>query len=106
MVLCSNVIGDNRYDLLKNVVTDATPAIIVARGLPIPDEMISVAKKRDTVLLQSTEPTSRLNGAITAFLDEKLSTRTTVHGVLMDILGWVSSFKGHLVSGNLKQVWS
>ena len=49
--------------------------------------MISVAKKRDTVLLQSTEPTSRLNGAITAFLDEKLSTRTTVHGVLMDIFG-------------------
>ena len=82
-----NVIGDNRYDLLKNVVTDTTPAIIVARGLPIPDEMVSVAKKRDTVLLQSTEPTSRLNGAITAFLDEKLSTRTTVHGVLMDIFG-------------------
>ena len=82
-----NVIGDNRYDLLKNVVTDATPAIIVARSLPIPDEMISVAKKRDTVLLQSTEPTSRLNGAITAFLDEKLPTRTTVHGVLMDIFG-------------------
>lgn len=82
-----NVIGDNRYDLLKNVVTDATPAMIVARGLSIPDEMISVAKKRDTVLLQSSEPTSRLNGAITAFLDERLSERETVHGVLMDIFG-------------------
>ena len=39
-----NVIGDNRYDLLKNVVTDTTPAIIVARGLTIPDEMVSVLK--------------------------------------------------------------
>lgn len=82
-----NVIGDNRYDLLKNLVTEATPAIIVARGLSIPDEMLCVAKKRDTVLVQSSEPTSRLNGAITAFLDEKLATRETVHGVLMDIFG-------------------
>jgi HPr kinase/phosphorylase len=82
-----NIIGDNRYDLLKNIVTDATPAIIVARDLAIPDEMICVAKKRDTVLLQSSEPTSRLNGAITAFLDGKLAERTTVHGVLMDIFG-------------------
>ncbi|MDR1606269.1 MAG: HPr(Ser) kinase/phosphatase [Streptococcaceae bacterium] len=82
-----NVIGDNRYDLLKNIVTNATPAIIVARGLSVPDEMICVAKKRDTVLLQSSEQTSRLNGAITAFLDERLAVRTTVHGVLMDIFG-------------------
>lgn len=82
-----NVIGDNRYDLLKNLVTEATPAIIVARGLSIPDEMLCVAKKRDTVLVQSSEPTSRLNGAITAFLDEKLAIRETVHGVLMDIFG-------------------
>ena len=82
-----NEIGDNRYDLLKNIVTDETPAIIIARGLAVPDEMLNVAKKRDTVLLQSSEPTSRLNGAITAFLDEKLAIRTTVHGVLMDIFG-------------------
>lgn len=82
-----NVIGDSRYDLLKNIVTDATPAIIVARDLAIPAEMLCVAKKRDTVLLQSSEPTSRLNGAITAFLDGKLAERTTVHGVLMDIFG-------------------
>ena len=82
-----NEIGDNRYDLLKNIVTEETPAIIIARGLAVPDEMLNVAKKRDTVLLQSSEPTSRLNGAITAFLDEKLAIRTTVHGVLMDIFG-------------------
>ena len=82
-----NEIGDNRYDLLKNIVTEETPAIIIARGLAVPDEMQNVAKKRDTFLLQSSEPTSRLNGAITAFLDEKLAIRTTVHGVLMDIFG-------------------
>ncbi|GFH42384.1 HPr kinase/phosphorylase [Lactococcus hodotermopsidis] len=82
-----NVIGDNRYDLLKNVVTDETPAIIVARDLAIQDEMICVAKKRDTVLLQSSETTSRINGQITAFLDEQLAVRSTVHGVLMDIFG-------------------
>ena len=79
--------GDNRYDLLKKVMTDVTPCVIVARNLEIPEEMIAAAKKQDIVLLQSREATSRLNSILTTFLDEKLADRTTVHGVLMDIFG-------------------
>ncbi len=80
-------VGDERYDLLKKIMTDVTPCVIVARDLEIPDEMIAAAKKQDIVLLQSREATSRLNSILTSFLDEKLAERTTVHGVLMDIFG-------------------
>ncbi|CAM3170827.1 HPr kinase/phosphorylase [Lactococcus hircilactis] len=82
-----DIVGDNRYDLLKKVMADVTPCVIVARTLEIPKEMIAAAKKQDIVLLQSRESTSRLNSILTTFLDEKLSERTTVHGVLMDIFG-------------------
>ncbi|PCS01262.1 HPr(Ser) kinase/phosphatase [Lactococcus fujiensis] len=82
-----NVVGDNRYDLLKKIMTDVTPCVIVARNLEIPQEMVAAAKKQDIVLLQSKESTSRLNSILTTFLDEKLAERTTVHGVLMDIFG-------------------
>ncbi|WP_374285279.1 HPr(Ser) kinase/phosphatase [Lactococcus sp.] len=82
-----DIVGDNRYDLLKKIMTDVTPCVIVARDLEIPKEMIAAAKKQDIVLLQSRESTSRLNSILTTFLDEKLAERTTVHGVLMDIFG-------------------
>ena len=81
------VVGDNRYDLLKKVMTKETPVVIVARNLEIPSEMVAAAKKADIVLLQSREATSRLNSVLTSFLDERLAERTTVHGVLMDIFG-------------------
>lgn len=80
-------VGDERYDVLKKVMTNVTPCVIVARDLEIPDEMVAAAKKQDIVLLQSREATSRLNSILTTFLDEKLAERTTVHGVLMDIFG-------------------
>ncbi|MCL2681826.1 MAG: HPr(Ser) kinase/phosphatase [Streptococcaceae bacterium] len=79
--------GDDRYDLIKKVVTNVTPVIIVARGLEIPEEMIAAVKKQDVVLLQSREGTSRLNSILTTFLDEQLAERETVHGVLMDVFG-------------------
>ncbi|MFC4651437.1 HPr(Ser) kinase/phosphatase [Lactococcus nasutitermitis] len=80
-------VENNRYDLLKKVMTDVTPLVIVARSLEIPSEMIAAAKKQDIVILQSREATSRLNSILTTFLDEKLAERISVHGVLMDIFG-------------------
>ncbi|MDR0199823.1 MAG: HPr(Ser) kinase/phosphatase [Streptococcaceae bacterium] len=79
--------GDERYDLLKKVFAPETPAVIVARDLEVPQEMIDAARHRDVALLQSKEPTSRLSGQISSYLDEKLAPRTSIHGVLMDIYG-------------------
>lgn len=80
-------VGLNRYDLLRKVFAAETPAVILARGLEAPVEMIHAARHRDVTLLQSTEPTSRLSGQIASFLDEALAPRTSIHGVLMDIFG-------------------
>ncbi|MGT2771520.1 HPr(Ser) kinase/phosphatase [Streptococcus marimammalium] len=77
----------NRYSVLKMMLKPETPAIIVSRGLEIPEELHQTAKENGVALLQSRVPTSRLSGEISWYLDSCLAERTSIHGVLMDIYG-------------------
>ncbi|MGT2887621.1 HPr(Ser) kinase/phosphatase [Streptococcus didelphis] len=77
----------NRYSVLKEMFQKSTPAVIVSRDLPIPEEMMRAAKEEQIALLASKVSTSRLAGGVSYFLDAALAERTSVHGVLMDIYG-------------------
>ncbi|MGT2958767.1 HPr kinase/phosphorylase [Streptococcus bovimastitidis] len=77
----------NRYSVLKEMFRNDTPAVIISRDLPIPEEMIQAAEEEGIVLLRSKVSTSRLSGSISYYLDSLLAERTSVHGVLMDIYG-------------------
>ena len=77
----------NRYQVLLKMFQPETPAIIVARGLEIPEEMMNAAKEQQISILSSHTPTSRLSGELSSYLDSRLAERTSVHGVLMDIYG-------------------
>ncbi|MGT2752676.1 HPr(Ser) kinase/phosphatase [Streptococcus porcinus] len=77
----------NRYSVLKEMFKNDTPAVIISRGLSVPEEMIQAAEEEGIVLLRSKVSTSRLSGSISYYLDSLLAERTSVHGVLMDIYG-------------------
>lgn len=77
----------NRYAVLCNMFRPETPAIVVARDLEIPTEMLQAAEEEGVVILQSRMPTSRLSGEMSWYLDSCLAERTSIHGVLMDIYG-------------------
>ena len=77
----------NRYQVLKNMLRDETPAVIIARGLHIPDELLLVAEENQVGILRSFSATSRLSAELARYLDSRLAERTSVHGVLMDIYG-------------------
>ena len=77
----------NRYQVLTEMIKPETPAIIVARKLEDPDEMLAAAKEKGIAILQSHISTSRLSGEMSWYLDSCLAERTSVHGVLMDIYG-------------------
>ena len=77
----------NRLQVFREMFAEQTPAIVVARKLIIPDEMITAAEEKGIAILQGSAPTSRLSGELSSFIDSKLATRTSVHGVLMDIYG-------------------
>lgn len=77
----------NRYHVLTEMFKPETPAVIVARDLEIPDEMLKAAKEKQISVLRSRIPTSRLSGEMSWYLDACLAERTSIHGVLMDIYG-------------------
>ena len=77
----------NRYQVLTEMIKPETPAIIVARKLEVPEEMLAAAKEKGIAILQSHISTSRLSGEMSWYLDSCRAERTIVHGVLMDIYG-------------------
>lgn len=77
----------NRYQVLTEMIKPETPAIIVARKLEVPEEMLAAAKEKGIAILQSHISTSRLSGEMSWYLDSCLAERISVHGVLMDIYG-------------------
>ncbi|MBM7636376.1 HPr(Ser) kinase/phosphatase [Streptococcus saliviloxodontae] len=77
----------NRYSVLRAMFKHETPAIIVARGLDVPEEMLKAAEEEGIAVLSSHQPTSGLSGEISWYLNSQLAERTSVHGVLMDIYG-------------------
>lgn len=77
----------NRYSVFSTMFEKETPAIIVARGLEIPKEMLRAAKENGIVVLQGHNGTSTLSGEMSWYLNAQLAERTSVHGVLVDIYG-------------------
>ena len=77
----------NRRHVLREMIKPETPAIIVARNLVVPEEMLKAARECKIAILTSRTATSRLSGELSSYLDSRLAERTSVHGVLMDIYG-------------------
>ena len=77
----------NRYSVFSTMFKKETPAIIVARGLEIPKEMLQAAKENGVCVLQGHNGTSTLSGEMSWYLNAQLAERISVHGVLVDIYG-------------------
>lgn len=77
----------NHYSVFSTMFKKETPAIIVARGLEIPKEMLRAAKENGVCVLQGHNGTSTLSGEMSWYLNAQLAERTSVHGVLVDIYG-------------------
>jgi HPr kinase/phosphorylase len=78
---------EDRRDRAERLYDEATPCIVVSRGLNIPEEFVEMAERTEMPLLRSTVPTTILASRITGFLENKLAPTTTIHGVLVDVYG-------------------
>ena len=63
------------------------PAIVITRGIESPDFLMDFAGKRRIPLLSTPLTSSVLIEGLIKFLDLKLAPSTTMHGVLVDVLG-------------------
>jgi HPr kinase/phosphorylase len=67
---------------------ESDPAcIVVCRGLAPPAELILVAERRGVPLLVSELATADFISAVTGWMADRLAPSTSMHGVLLDVLG-------------------
>lgn len=67
---------------------DSDPAcIVVCRGLAPPPELIRAADQRGVPLLVSELATADFISAVTGWMADRLAPSTSMHGVLLDVLG-------------------
>lgn len=76
-----------RVSRMDQLCTDITPAIIITRGLEVPEELIEASERESVPVLRVRMKTTRFSSRLTNFLESKLAPTTAVHGVLVDIYG-------------------
>jgi HPr kinase/phosphorylase len=76
-----------RANWLQDLSERPPPAIIFGDGMtPIP-EFLDACERARIVVIASTQPAVKIIEALRAYLAKILADRTTMHGVLMDVLG-------------------
>ncbi|WP_169037661.1 HPr(Ser) kinase/phosphatase [Bacillus subtilis] len=78
---------EEKKQRMDSLCTDVTPAIILSRDMPIPQELINASEKNGVPVLRSPLKTTRLSSRLTNFLESRLAPTTAIHGVLVDIYG-------------------
>ena len=63
------------------------PCVIVTKGLEAPPSLVKLCQRRRIPLFTTTRLTGSVIEGLTAFLEESLAPRVTVHGVLMEVGG-------------------
>jgi HPr kinase/phosphorylase len=76
-----------RAESLARVFQHEIPCILITGGRTVPPEVAVEAERAGLPLLRTALPTPIAIAKLTSFLEDQLAERTTVHAVLMDILG-------------------
>ncbi len=81
--LDSEVVSRRLEDLCKAGVS----CLVIAKGLEVPDDLITICDTRSVPLFRSTEISSTLIRLVTTYLEEVLAPETSVHGCMLDVHG-------------------
>ena len=83
----SGLSSEDRRISYDRIFAHRFPGMIVARGLPIDDECLEIAKKHDVSVMRTTKPTGLLINSVIDYLQVALAPSITRHGVLMEVYG-------------------
>jgi len=76
-----------RKRIIRDLCGNDVVCFVVTRNLKVPDYFLTKTEEKGIPLLRTKLVTSVFIERITKFLEERLAPTTTVHGVLLDILG-------------------
>ncbi|KIC73059.1 HPr kinase/phosphorylase [Neochlamydia sp. EPS4] len=83
-----------RVNRLKEILTTATPAVIVARRLLPLKELVTLCQNKGISLFRSSMSTMSLLSKLTLLLSEEFSPSMTCHGTLVEVFGVGVLIKG------------
>lgn len=83
----SGLSSEDRRISYDRIFAHRFPGMIVARGLPIDDECLEIARKHDVSVMRTTKPTGLLINSVIDYLQVALAPSITRHGVLMEVYG-------------------
>lgn len=87
MAFLESCTTERHQNCLEMFFSAKPPAIIVSRGMDIPDEMVGYAKKYEVPLLRVQETTSTFSSSLISLLNVELAPRITRHGVFIEVYG-------------------
>lgn len=76
-----------RGDALDNYLRCKVACVLVTKGLPLPDLLVSMCDTHATPLFRTGVTSSAAIRKVLAYLDDLLSPRCSVHGTLVDVNG-------------------
>ena len=78
---------EDRRRVFDNLLRCEIPALIIARNMEVPPELLELAEKHGRTLLRTDRKTVDATSEIIDYLNKKLAPQITRHGVLMNING-------------------
>ena len=79
--------AEARDATLRRLYSHDIPAILITQGFAPPPALSAIAERLGVPLLRTANGTPHAMSRLGSVLDNLLAPRTTIHGVLMDILG-------------------
>lgn len=76
-----------RIARLEAIVTEQTPAVIIARRYRPPKELRALAERKSIPLFRTNLSTMNLLGKLTLLLNEDFAPSTSCHGTLVEVFG-------------------
>jgi HPr kinase/phosphorylase len=77
----------HRWELLGTYCQLGFPAVIITRGLEVPNEALATTARSGIPVLRTSERTSRFESWLNRFLSKELAPRALIHAGLVDVAG-------------------
>jgi len=87
MAYLRTLTSDLQEKVIHQICSLELSCLVITRNLEVPELLLEEADKKDIPLFRTNLPTTDFIERVTKFLEEKLASTCSIHGVLMDVFG-------------------
>ena len=76
-----------KLERMRLLCSQDTPAIIISRGMEVPEELIKSSNEEHVPVFKTKMTTTKFSSRLTNYLEGRFAPMTAAHGVLVDVYG-------------------